>query len=443
MKIVIIGAGPTGLGAAWRLTKIGHRDFTILEKNGYVGGLAASFVDPEGFTWDTGGHVVFSHFKTFDRILARCLGGDCYRHTRKAFIRTDGKWIPYPFQNNLRHLSREALLECVLGLLECREQKHDQSSFAALNRSVMGKGICRHFLEPYNRKVWQWPLEKMSADWIAERVSLPDLRRVLKNVILDRDDTDWGPNATFTFPKNGGTGTIFKNMAEPFGDRIHLNCPVIEVDTKRRRVATPDGEFQYDVLISTAPLDWLTRHLRPAKPRLERAARHLAKNAGVVVGIGYEKKELAHGRCWVYSPDRKVPFYRTTYFSHYSKYNTPRPGRQLALMSEISVPAGKRIDRKRIVERVIAAHVAEGFVAPADIAKIATTFVLPIENSYPIPTLDRDGALAVIQPELEKMDIFSRGRFGAWLYEKGNMDHSVMQGVEIVNVLFEAGKSSR
>ena len=64
-RIVIIGAGPTGLGAAYRLQELGHKNWKIYEKQGYVGGLAASFVDSQGFTWDVGGHVMFSHYKYF------------------------------------------------------------------------------------------------------------------------------------------------------------------------------------------------------------------------------------------------------------------------------------------------------------------------------------------------------------------------------------------
>ena len=66
---LIIGAGPTGLGAARRLAELGCRSFAVLEKNAYAGGLAASFKDDKGYTWDIGGHVAFSHYEYFDRLL--------------------------------------------------------------------------------------------------------------------------------------------------------------------------------------------------------------------------------------------------------------------------------------------------------------------------------------------------------------------------------------
>ncbi len=62
-KIVIIGAGPTGLGAAYRLKELGYKNFQLYDRHPYIGGLASSFTDSAGFTWDIGGHVMFSHYK--------------------------------------------------------------------------------------------------------------------------------------------------------------------------------------------------------------------------------------------------------------------------------------------------------------------------------------------------------------------------------------------
>ena len=70
---------------------------------------------------------------------------------------------------------------------------------------------------------------------------------------------------------------------------------------------------------------------------------------------------------------------------------------------------------------------------PADLDRISSTYLIDVDYSYPVPTVDRNGALATIQPYLREHGIYSRGRFGAWCYEIGNMDHSVMQGVELVN----------
>ena len=75
-RIVIIGAGPCGLACARELDRLGHRDWLILERDGHAGGLASSVVDPAGFTWDLGGHVVFSHFGEFDALLDEMMGDE-------------------------------------------------------------------------------------------------------------------------------------------------------------------------------------------------------------------------------------------------------------------------------------------------------------------------------------------------------------------------------
>src|SRR5215831_12570323 len=66
-RFVILGAGPTGLGAGYRLKELGWRNFTLFDRNPYIGGLATSFTDAKGFTWDIGGHVMFSHYKYYDK----------------------------------------------------------------------------------------------------------------------------------------------------------------------------------------------------------------------------------------------------------------------------------------------------------------------------------------------------------------------------------------
>jgi protoporphyrinogen oxidase len=110
-RIIIIGAGPTGLGAGYRLRERRYRNWEIHEQGPYVGGLSASFLDNRGFTWDVGGHVLFSHFPKFDQMVDEALGADYLEHLRRSWIRVFHRWIPYPFQNNLRHLPQEILYE--------------------------------------------------------------------------------------------------------------------------------------------------------------------------------------------------------------------------------------------------------------------------------------------------------------------------------------------
>jgi len=126
-----------------------------------------------------------------------------------------------------------------------------------------------------------------------------------------------------------------------------------------------------------------------------------------------------------------------TYFSNYCPNNVPDSEKYYSLMCETSYSEYKPEDKGRIIERTIQGLMNAKLITEADKNLIETTNVIQADYAYPIPTLERDKALEVIQPYLEEKGIYSRGRFGAWKYEIGNMDHSIIQGVEVANRILE------
>jgi UDP-galactopyranose mutase len=429
-KFIIIGAGPTGLGAGYRLRELGEKDFLILEQNSHVGGLAASFVDEQGFTWDLGGHVFFSHYDYVDRLLERLLGEDFLEHRRQAYIRLAETWVPYPFQNNLRHLPPQLQWECFEGLLN-GHARIKPKNFRSWLEFVFGSGIARLFMWPYNFKVWAHPLETMDFRWTGQRVSVIDLPLVLKNFILARDDVHWGPNSRFRFPLYGGTGEIFRRLAHTLQDQIYLGQMVREIDSKRKVIVTHQGlEVEYEHLLSTAPLDLLVNdYLRDSRALWRRAAQKLKHNGIYVVGVGLPETR-PDKKSWMYFPEDNAPFYRVTNFHNYSQFNTPQPGEGRALMGEIAFSDFLPRDRNTLTEDTIRGLENTSLLSPGERRGISSLWVRKIDYAYPIPCLQRDQALRLLQPELEARAIYSRGRFGGWKYEVGNMDHSLMQGVE-------------
>src|ERR1700730_5790481 len=250
-RIVIVGAGPTGLGAAYRLQELGHRNWTVYERNPFVGGLASSQTDASGFTYDIGGHVMFSHYEYFDRLVERMLGDDHQSLMRESWIRMFDRWVPYPLQNNIRHLPSQVLLECLEGLIDAQDTEPSSTrNFSEWVDSVFGSGIARHFMRPYNFKVWAHPLEMMSKDWMAERVSTVDVKKVLSNVVLQRAELSWGPNNTFKCPLYGGTGGLYERFLPYVGDHLQLEREVVEIDPVAKRLRlSGGGEGTYDALV--------------------------------------------------------------------------------------------------------------------------------------------------------------------------------------------------
>lgn len=438
-KIVILGAGPTGLGAAFRLQELGYVSWEIYERNACVGGLAASLKDDKGFTWDIGGHVLFSHYDYVDGLIDKLLGDEYLLHQRDAWIWLLNCWVPYPFQNNIRYLPKDEVLECLLGLIRVQGNKDASKNFQEWILTTFGEGIARYFMSPYNRKVWAHPLESMDKNWIAERVSMTGIERVLRNIIYEQDEREWGPNSQFKFPLYGGTGGLFSRFIPYIKDHLTLSEEMVEVDVDRKAVRFSSGrETGYDILINATPLDQFLLKMTPREDLLVAAAQLLKHNGVFSVGIGI-KKSCPSKKCWIYFPEDNCCFYRVTYFSNYSPDNVPDPRRYYSLICETSYSESKPEDKDNIIEKTIDGLINAKLITEADKNLIETTYVIQADYAYPIPTLERDKALSTIQPCLEEKDIFSRGRFGAWKYELGNMDHSIMQGVEVINRILGLG----
>ena len=434
-RIIIIGAGPTGLAAAYRFKELGYENFMVYERNSYVGGLCASFRDEEGFTWDLGGHVIFSHYAYFDKLLKRLLGHNFLTHERKAWIRTMNRWIPYPFQNNIKYLPKGIMLECLKGLNESTGKDKKSSNFKEWIINNLGNGIAKHFMLPYNFKVWAYPPHLLSTDWVGERVS--NIEKILKS---DKTKNSWGPNAIFKYPLYGGTGEIFRKLALVLNDKIKLNSEIIRINSKKRKVYLSNGkEDTYDILINTSPIDKFLSLFQEYKWDLLNISSCLKHNGVFVVGLGIDKP-CPSDKCWMYFPENKSPFFRITYLSNYSPNNVPNHKKHYSLLCETSYSKYKKENKTEIIEKTIQGLINSGIINKTDRKFIISKFLFDIDYAYPVPTLKRDEVLRKIQSELGEMDIYSRGRFGAWKYEIGNTDHSVMQGKEIVDKILKTTK---
>ncbi len=437
IKFLIIGAGPTGLGAAYRLREQGEQDCLILEKNAWVGGLAASFLDDAGFTWDIGGHVQFSHYPYFDTAMQDAIPPDGWlEHDRESWIWMCENFIPYPFQNNIRFLPKELMWECLQGLLKASERKMNANprNFREWIIASFGDGVASIFMEPYNFKVWAYPPELLNYHWIGERVATIDVDRILHNIIFEKTDASWGPNRTFQFPAAGGTGAIWNSIADRVDrGKIRTNCQVKHINASKREILTNHFEvIQYHHLLSTMPLDLFVSQIRETPHSLKKLASRLRHSTSNIIGLGFEgvpDKRLA-GKCWIYFPENDVPFYRLTVFSNYSPRNAPSKA-HYSLMCEVSESPVKTVDRERVIDQTLQSLTGAGLIPRDNRCVSRWLYVAPY--GYPTPSLERNDILSEIIPYLDGLEAFSRGRFGGWKYEVSNQDHSFMQGVEWVN----------
>jgi len=430
--IAVLGAGLTGLGSAYRLTELGNNDFVVYDQHPYVGGHAASFTTAEGFTFDEGGHVLFSHYPYFDSIVDRALEGKRLNHQRASWIWIAGHWVKYPFQEHLFHLPPALAYECIAGLIEeaSANGQRTPANFLEWIEASFGGGIARQFMVPYNEKVWAHPLNVMDYGWIDERVATIDLPKVMRRFIF-REESQWGPNSVFSYPLEGGFGGLPRGVAR-FVDpeRVRLRQAVAAVDVQERRVVFRNGtDVHYESLISSLPLPLLLRLLTSALPsQLQAATGRFLRNRVFVIGIGARGKSPS-SKHWVYFPEPQYPFYRLTFLSNYSPSVVPRSD-TYSLLMEIAFSPHRPLDRRRAISDTVSRLEELGFLKRDNILSVWSK---GMSYAYPLPFLGRDALLSEAHAFLETHGIYSRGRFGGWRYEIGNSDHSFMQGVEVVN----------
>ncbi|CAN9197986.1 unnamed protein product [Alternaria alternata] len=463
VDVLVIGAGPTGLGAAKRLHQIDGPSWLIVDSNETPGGLASTDTTPEGFLYDVGGHVIFSHYKYFDDCIDEALPNDddWFTHERVSYVRCKRQWVPYPFQNNLSMLDKDDQAKCVDGLidaaLEARVANTKPKDFDEWIMRQMGVGIADLFMRPYNFKVWAVPTTKMQCQWLGERVAAPNVKGVINNIIHNKTAGNWGPNATFRFPARDGTGGIWKAVAKTlpesktkYGDHAKVN----KVDADGHKVHLSDGTVvNYKKLVNTMAVDALVEAM--GDKELIDLSKGLFYSSTHVIGVGLrgERPERIGDKCWLYFPEDDCPFYRATIFSNYSPYNQPQKDVKLAtqqladgskpsstepkegpywsIMLEVSESSMKPVDEKNMLKDCIQGLINTEMIKSDD--EIVSTYHRRFDHGYPTPSLEREGVLTKLLPALQQKDILSRGRFGSWRYEVGNQDHSFMLGVEAVD----------
>jgi protoporphyrinogen oxidase len=459
VQIAILGAGPTGIGAAWRLSQefssppgraprdSGSLPFLLLDESTVPGGRAASFTTNEGFTFDYGGHVLFPHaeYTEFIELLDRVVP-EWHWSTPIRGVWMANQLIPTPVQRNVHLLPLPVMAACLWGLvrrLPIEDPTVEPSLQQYLERQF-GKSLTRHVMAPLNRKMWAHEPEALGSAWSSCRSgskekNIPDVtvRGVLRNLLLNRDDLGWTPTTIVRYPREGGMGAIWQRIFDllPEGCR-RLGVRVRSVDAVQKKLCLADGSsIQYDHLISSVPLDLLLRMMRD-QPGLQARATEFRAAKVQLCGLGLRgaMPTMLRGVHAISVPQPEIPFWRVNIPSNFSPGNVPHPENTWSILCESSIPPGSELCYRP--EHIETALRQMGFI-PSSTA-VVSVFSSEVDHGYPVPFAGRDRLLNEVQKHLEQLDIYSRGRFGGWRYEVSNQDHAFMQGVEVVERLRES-----
>jgi len=429
---VILGAGLTGLSAAYHLHKLG-KPYFLFEKEARAGGLCRS-ERRNGYTFDYTGHLLhLSRPESRVLLLGELgLGGLLASVERRSFVYSHGVYTHYPFQSHTYGLPLPVVLECVEGFVKAmllatqkpggKDRNVDSGRPASFDRWIVdtfGRGIAKHFMRPYNQKLWTVAPRNLTTEWMSRFVPRPSLHDVLSGALADSND-NIGYNATFLYPLEGGIETL----AKAFGRKVAVATGknAVLLDVRRRTVHFEDGtQTGYGRLISTLPLTRLVDITADVPPGIIRARKCL-RAAGVYnLNIGVSGRDVSD-KHWVYVPERQYPFYRFGFSHNFSSTQAPRGCS--AIYAEVSYSKERPIDRRRIQRTVLDSLAHIGVLKESD--KVAARFETNIPHAYVIYDVLRTPSVEEILAYYRSKDVTSTGRWGAWCY--GSMEDAIWQG---------------
>jgi protoporphyrinogen oxidase len=458
--IAILGAGPTGLGAAWRLANSGPESpnqpaFALFDGSDNPGGCAASQKTPQGFTFDFGGHVLFPHveYPIFINLLNELLS-TWHESVPARCVWIDGRLIPTPIQRNIHRLPVSQFAACLWDLWRHkRYQKKrstdnwDEESANLLERLLrdFGPNLSRYVMIPLNKKMWAHEPEDLCSNWANYRSgsnerNIPQIfiASLIRNFIVRRDEPRWTKNTRVRYPLDGGTGAIWKALYDRLpASSCHLGIRIVGVDAKNKTLFLSDGSsIRYGRLITSIPIDVLLKLLID-EPELSSEASRFKLSATQIYGFGIQGRipkrfEGLHG---FIVPAENIPFWRVNFPSNFSPGNVPDPINTWSVQCETSIHSNAGGNAPSMEE--IKRWLKNINVLESD-EQIISIWSCYLSHGYPVPFYGRDELLQRVQSRLESVDIYSRGRFGGWKYEVSNQDYAFMQGVEIVDRLLHA-----
>ena len=419
--IAIAGAGLAGLSAACTLE---GREYALFEREREPGGLCRS-IERDGFVFDLTGHLLHLRRPDIKAWVGDLLGGRMQESPRRAFIHSHGTLTPYPFQVNTHGLPKPVAAECLLGFIEawCARRLErgaaEPAHFLDWVRRTFGAGIGRHFMIPYNRKMWCRDLEEVSCEWVSWSVPQPALDEVVRGT-FGVEGREFGYNPRFLYPQRGGIRCLPDALAER-ARGLRLGVEVERIDLRARRVRLSDGSrVRFDALISTLPLPELVRRCEGIPEAAAQAAAGLRWVRVVNVNLAV-RGEVAPGRHWIYFPEPEYAFYRVGVASNFSR--GVAPSGCSALYVEVSEPSGAP-PTGGLEERVIADLRRAGILA----ADHEVLFALPlvIDPAYVIYDRHRRETVPPLLSLLRDRGVHSVGRFGAWEYS--SMEDALVAG---------------
>ena len=449
MDVVILGAGPAGLAAAFSLAKQGHTPI-VLERSHAVGGMCKT-IEHNGYLFDIGGHRFFTKFDEVQALWEEVLGDQFLLRPRLSRIFYNGKFFDYPLKatNALLNLGLIESTRCMASYARARiRNRGEENSFEEWVSNRFGSRLFDIFFRSYTEKVWGIPTGEIGAEWAAQRIKNMELSTAVIDALRRPFDRVVGSRTNvaslieqFHYPRTG-PGLMYETMAVKLielGGEIRFGHTVTglvhdgsHVSKVRYECDGETHELAADQVLSSIPLTLLVRGMDPPAA-VQAATEQLRYRNLLTVNLIADAPELFPDN-WIYVHEPRVQLGRIQNYKNWSPHMVPDPSKTslgLEYFCSDEDPLWNMSDEDLLAlgqREMEAIQLLQG-------APIIDGCVVRVPKAYPVYNRGYEAHIRVLKDYLSGFtNLAPMGRYGMFKYN--NSDHSILTALlSVENIL--------
>lgn len=424
MDIGILGGGISGI----TLSRFLNHNHLILEKSSVPGGLCRTFWK-DGFGFDIGGHILFSKHQHVNDLVNSVLGDNINYCKRLNMILFKGRYVKYPFENDLGALDKQDAYECLIDYVK-NDWQGEPTNLEEWAYQTFGRSIADKYLIPYNRKIWKMEPREMGLEWVG-RIPKPPLEDVVKSAMGIATE-GYTHQLYFRYPLHGGFESVVKAMIkDPSKIVTGAGIRSIEKKGKRWEVNTGERSWDFDHLVMAFPIRDAVKCFKNVPQEVHDAVAGLRFNALRIACIAVNNESLMD-KSAVYIPDPEVTPHRVCYMGFFSP-NVVKPGTS-SLVAETTCRPGSDVDRlpdRDFLDLVVGDLDRVGIINKQD---VIVTETKRVEFAYPVYDANYGKNTKILRDYFSSLGVEQLGRFAEFDYiNSDECIHRAMKMAERLN----------
>lgn len=427
MRYVILGGGLAAISAAYfAQNKDDIDEIIILEKEDGLGGLCRS-IKKDGYTYDIGPHILFSKDKEMLQLMLDVLPAkNDLRRSNQIIYK--GRYVQYPFENDLSKLPEDDLKYCVTGFENNPYENYNAENMLQFFLKTFGEGITNTYLRPYNEKIWKYDPSFMDTQMV-DRIPKPTHEEMMRSANGETVD-GYVHQLYFSFPSEGGIEAVVTGFVNELSDKCDLRCNQNITSVKKCEDGfdvTVNGEVIHaDKLMSTIPVQELA-NVYNVPEDIKSKVDDLKYNS-IIIAFVKTKKDLSGDNFAFMNPEKDIIFHR---ISKMDFLGDAYKSDSATYMVEITYRKGDYTDS--LSDDELKDRIADGLKKISfieDIEDVSFINITRHQYAYVIYDLMHKDNMEKIREYFKNEDIILNGRFGN--FEYWNMDRVIRESMNRV-----------